>query len=57
MLVLLKTMLLLMDDFNVVNPEGLRFSTEFVRHKILDTNVHCEIDGPEVPINGWSSYS
>jgi UDP-3-O-[3-hydroxymyristoyl] N-acetylglucosamine deacetylase len=25
------------DDYNVVNPEGLRFANEFVRHKILDT--------------------
>ena len=24
------------DDFNILNPEGLRFSDEFVRHKILD---------------------
>jgi UDP-3-O-[3-hydroxymyristoyl] N-acetylglucosamine deacetylase len=25
------------DDYTVVNPEGLRFANEFVRHKILDT--------------------
>ncbi|MDR1396868.1 MAG: UDP-3-O-acyl-N-acetylglucosamine deacetylase [Desulfarculales bacterium] len=25
-----------MDDFNVINKEGLRFKDEFVRHKILD---------------------
>ncbi len=25
------------DDYKVVNPEGLRFANEFVRHKILDT--------------------
>jgi UDP-3-O-[3-hydroxymyristoyl] N-acetylglucosamine deacetylase len=24
------------DDFNIVNPEGLRFPDEFVRHKLLD---------------------
>jgi UDP-3-O-[3-hydroxymyristoyl] N-acetylglucosamine deacetylase len=24
------------DDFNILNPEGLRFPDEFVRHKILD---------------------
>jgi UDP-3-O-[3-hydroxymyristoyl] N-acetylglucosamine deacetylase len=24
------------DDFHILNPEGLRFSDEFVRHKILD---------------------
>lgn len=26
-----------LDDYKVMNPEGLRFSNEFVRHKILDT--------------------
>lgn len=26
-----------LDDFNVVNNEGLRYQNEFVRHKILDT--------------------
>ena len=25
------------DDFNILNPEGLRFPDEFVRHKILDS--------------------
>ena len=24
------------DDFHILNPEGLRFPDEFVRHKILD---------------------
>jgi UDP-3-O-[3-hydroxymyristoyl] N-acetylglucosamine deacetylase len=24
------------DDFNILNPEGLRFPDEFVRHKVLD---------------------
>jgi len=28
---------LVLDDFKVMNPEGLRFKNEFVRHKILDT--------------------
>ncbi len=27
---------IVVDDFNIVNPEGLRFHDEFVRHKILD---------------------
>jgi UDP-3-O-[3-hydroxymyristoyl] N-acetylglucosamine deacetylase len=27
---------ILVDDFNVLNPEGLRFPDEFVRHKLLD---------------------
>ena len=26
-----------LDDYKVINPEGLRFDNEFVRHKILDT--------------------
>ena len=25
-----------MDDYKVLNPEGLRFDNEFIRHKILD---------------------
>lgn len=25
------------DDYKVVNPEGLRYTSEFIRHKILDT--------------------
>ncbi len=28
---------IVLDDYNVVNPEGLRFENEFIRHKILDT--------------------
>ncbi len=28
---------IVLDDYKVVNPEGLRFVDEFVRHKILDT--------------------
>ena len=28
---------IVLGDFNVVNPHGLRFKDEFVRHKILDT--------------------
>lgn len=28
---------IVLDDYKVVNPEGLRFADEFVRHKILDT--------------------
>ena len=28
---------IVLDDFNIINPEGLRFKDEFVRHKILDT--------------------
>ncbi len=27
---------MVVDDFNILNPEGLRFPDEFVRHKILD---------------------
>lgn len=28
---------IVLDDYKVMNPEGLRFTDEFVRHKILDT--------------------
>ena len=27
---------IVVDDFNILNPDGLRFPDEFVRHKILD---------------------
>ncbi|MHB8418986.1 MAG: UDP-3-O-acyl-N-acetylglucosamine deacetylase [Myxococcales bacterium] len=27
---------IVVDDFNILNPEGLRYSDEFVRHKVLD---------------------
>ncbi len=37
-----------LDDFNVVNPEGLRWKDEFVRHKILDTIGDVSLLGYEV---------
>ena len=37
-----------LDDFNVVNPEGLRFQDEFVRHKILDTIGDISLLGHEI---------
>ena len=37
-----------LDDFNVVNPEGLRFKNEFVRHKILDTLGDIALLGHEI---------
>jgi UDP-3-O-[3-hydroxymyristoyl] N-acetylglucosamine deacetylase len=37
-----------LDDYNVVNPEGLRFQDEFVRHKILDTLGDISLLGYEV---------
>jgi UDP-3-O-[3-hydroxymyristoyl] N-acetylglucosamine deacetylase len=37
-----------MDDFKVMNPEGLRFKNEFVRHKILDTIGDISLLGYEV---------
>ena len=27
---------IVLDDFKVLNPEGLRFEDEFIRHKVLD---------------------
>ena len=37
-----------LDDFRVVNEEGLRFTDEFVRHKILDTIGDISLLGYEV---------
>jgi UDP-3-O-[3-hydroxymyristoyl] N-acetylglucosamine deacetylase len=37
-----------LDDYNVVNPEGLRFKDEFVRHKILDTIGDVALLGYEI---------
>lgn len=39
---------IILDDFNVVNPEGLRFKDEFVRHKILDTIGDVALLGHEI---------
>ncbi len=39
---------IVLDDFKVVNPEGLRFGDEFVRHKILDTIGDIALLGYEV---------
>lgn len=39
---------IVLDDFKVVNPEGLRFANEFVRHKILDTIGDISLLGYEV---------
>jgi UDP-3-O-[3-hydroxymyristoyl] N-acetylglucosamine deacetylase len=38
------------DDFNILNPEGLRFPDEFVRHKILDALGDLSLIG--MPIIG-----
>jgi UDP-3-O-[3-hydroxymyristoyl] N-acetylglucosamine deacetylase len=37
-----------MDEFKVINPEGLRFPNEFVRHKILDTLGDVSLLGHEI---------
>jgi UDP-3-O-[3-hydroxymyristoyl] N-acetylglucosamine deacetylase len=39
---------IVLDDYKVVNPEGLRFSDEFVRHKILDTVGDISLLGHEI---------
>ena len=39
---------IVMDDFKVINPEGLRFGNEFVRHKILDTLGDVSLLGHEI---------
>jgi len=37
-----------LDEFKVMNPEGLRFQDEFVRHKILDTIGDIALLGYEI---------
>ena len=37
-----------LDDYRVMNPEGLRFGNEFVRHKILDTLGDISLLGYEI---------
>lgn len=37
-----------MDDFKVINNEGLRFEDEFIRHKILDTIGDISLLGHEI---------
>jgi UDP-3-O-[3-hydroxymyristoyl] N-acetylglucosamine deacetylase len=39
---------IVLDDFKVINPEGLRFKDEFVRHKILDTIGDISLLGYEI---------
>lgn len=39
---------IVMDDFKVLNPEGLRFGDEFVRHKILDILGDISLLGYEI---------
>lgn len=39
---------IILDDFKVINEEGLRFTDEFVRHKILDTVGDISLLGHEI---------
>jgi UDP-3-O-[3-hydroxymyristoyl] N-acetylglucosamine deacetylase len=39
---------IVLDEYKVVNPEGLRFADEFVRHKILDTIGDISLLGYEI---------
>jgi UDP-3-O-[3-hydroxymyristoyl] N-acetylglucosamine deacetylase len=39
---------IVLDDYKVMNPEGLRFVDEFVRHKILDTIGDVSLLGYEI---------
>lgn len=39
---------IVLDDYKVLNPEGLRFKDEFVRHKILDTIGDVSLLGYEI---------
>jgi UDP-3-O-[3-hydroxymyristoyl] N-acetylglucosamine deacetylase len=44
-----------LDDFRVVNPDGLRYDDEFVRHKILDAIGDLYLLGHHV-IGAYSAY-
>jgi len=46
---------IVVDDFNILNPEGLRFADEFVRHKILDILGDLALCGMPV-IGHFTSY-
>lgn len=39
---------IVLDEFKVMNPDGLRFADEFVRHKILDTVGDISLLGHEI---------
>jgi len=39
---------IVLDEYKVINPEGLRFQDEFVRHKILDTVGDISLMGYEI---------
>lgn len=39
---------IVLDDYKVINPEGLRFQDEFVRHKVLDTIGDISLLGHEI---------
>ena len=39
---------IILDDFKVINEDGLRFADEFVRHKILDTVGDISLLGHEI---------
>jgi UDP-3-O-[3-hydroxymyristoyl] N-acetylglucosamine deacetylase len=39
---------IVLDDYKVINPDGLRFKNEFVRHKILDTIGDIALLGNQV---------
>jgi UDP-3-O-[3-hydroxymyristoyl] N-acetylglucosamine deacetylase len=45
-----------LDDEKVLNPEGLRFSNEFVRHKILDAMGDMMVTGHNI-LGAYSSYA
>ena len=39
---------IVLNDFNVLNPEGLRYTNEFVRHKILDVVGDLYVSGYQI---------
>ena len=48
---------IVVDDNDVINPEGLRFSDEFVRHKLLDFIGDIALSGKKIIGSFFTSQS
>ena len=44
-----------MDEYKILNPEGLRYSDEFVKHKILDAIGDLYVIGAPI-LGAYSAY-
>ena len=45
-----------LDEYKIINPEGLRFDNEFVRHKILDAMGDMMVIGHNI-LGGYDSFA